>query len=322
MYSPSMIGQLRDIPLGPILGYFGLTPRQEGSTTRYKNDRFNIVVGGNALWFDNAASVGGRGAIDLILHLKYGVNPRSASDRDLQEAMRWLATFRPETVSTAETATSAPSALKESFTSQAARFAIRDDARWPLARNYLLNTRRLPSDLIDQLYHQGDLYASFSQARPEQTGVCFVHRNLAGEVRGATIRTAADGSGFCQSIGEKQGAWFTLGDPCQANRAVLVEAPIDAISYVALKRPEKAVVLAMSCSHVFRPVLQAAHERLWPLTVGFDNDRAGHAGWERCQEDQRLLYPDDPPARRIVPAGKDWNDDLRAAPGLGHGRRL
>jgi hypothetical protein len=325
MTPPSLIDQVREMPLEAILAYHGLTPHREGSTTRYKNDQYNIVVGEKALWFDNAASVGGRGSIDLLLHLKYRASPRSASTHDFQEAVHWLTTFQPGTgiASMAETTAPTPAAPKESFASQAARLAIRDDARWPLARNYLLHTRRLPSDLVDDLYHRGDIYASFSEARPEQTGVCFLHRNLAGESRGATIRTASDGPGFPLSIGEKQGAWFILGDPGQANRAVLVEAPIDAISYATLKRPDEAVVMAMSCSHVFRPVLQAAHERLWPLTIGFDNDQAGTTGWERCQENQRLLYPNDPPARRVVPAGKDWNNDLRAAGRhRGRGRHL
>lgn len=324
MASFSIIQRVREIPLESILAYHGLAPRREGSTTRYKNDRVNIVVSEKGLWFDNAASIGGRGAIALILHIKYGAHPRLAPDHTVREAIAWLTTFQPGTgvASMPETTAVSSPAPKESFSSQAARFAIRDDVRWPLARNYLLRTRRLPSDLVDDLYHRGDLYASFSQERPEQTGVCFVHRNLAGEVCGATIRTVTDGPGFRLSIGEKQGAWFTLGDCDKALRAVLVEAPIDAISYASLKRPDETVILAASCSHATRPVLQAAHERNWFLMIGFDNDRAGNAGWERCRENCALLYPDDSPPCRIIPRGKDWNEDLMAAPRLNRGRHL
>jgi hypothetical protein len=326
MASPSLIEQVREIPLESILAYHGLAPRLEGTTARYKNDRFNIVVGGNGLWFDNAASVGGRGAIDLILHVKYGVNPRRVSDRQFREAVGWLAIFEPGAgvmnAGGGLAATPQPPLPKESFVSQAARLAIRDDARWLLARNYLLHVRRLPSNLIDQLFHRGDIYASCSEARPEKTGVCFVHRNLAGDIRGATIRAATDGPGFPLCIGEKQGAWFTLGDPERSSRAVLVEAPVDAISYAAIKLPEEAVILSLSGSHASRPVLDAAHGRRWELVIGFDNDRAGNAGWERCRENYTLLYPDDPSPSRTLPVRKDWNDDLRAAPRHSHGRRL
>ncbi len=312
MRSPSVIGQFRDIPLGTILSHFGLTPRREGTTNRYKNEHYNIVVSPNSLWFDNAAAMGGRGAIDLTLHLQCRTNPRTASDANLREALSWLASFQ---LGTGPSIPIAPSPVipKESFPTQAARLAIRDDARWPIARTYLLHSRRLPGKLVDQLHQHHDIYACFSQSRPEVTGVCFLHRSLDGQPRGATIRTASTGTGFAYSIGEKATAWFTLGQPGNAKRAVILEAPIDAISYAALKRTDGFVVMAMSCAHVFPSVLQAAHERSWPLTVAFDNDPAGNAGWERCQEAQRLLYPNDLPADRIVPVAKDWNEDLCAA---------
>ena len=323
MSTPSVIGQFRDIPLGIILGHFGLTPRREGTTTRYKNDHYNIVVSPNSLWFDNAAAVGGRGAIDLTLHLHCRANPRRASDANMREALAWLASFQPGTgPAAAMLLPPQPTLPKESFPTQAARLAIRDDARWPMARNYLLNSRHLPAKLIDDLHERDDLYASFSKSRPEATGVCFAHRNLEGQPRGATIRAVTTGPGFAFSIGEKTAAWFTLGQPRHATRAIVVEAPIDAISYAALKRTDGAVVMAMSCAHVFPSVLETAHERRWPLTVAFDNDPAGNAGWERCRETQRLLYPNDPPAQRLMPAAKDWNEDLCAAPRQNHGRRL
>jgi len=318
-----VIGQFRDIPLGTILGHFGLTPRREGATARYKNDQYNIVVSPNNLWFDNAAAIGGRGAIDLTLHLKYQANPRMASNADLRDAIDWLAAFQPGTGPTASMPVAPqPAFLKESFASQTARLAIRDDARWPLARDYLLRSRRLPGDLVGQLYEHKDIYASFSRTRPEVTCVCFVHRNLEREARGATIRSTTPGPSSACSIGEKTTAWFTIGNPRHATRAIVVEAPIDAISYAAMNRTDGAVVAAMSCAHVLPSVLQAAHERRWPLTVAFDNDPAGNAGWERCQETQRLLYPNDPAPQRIMPVAKDWNDDLCAAPRRSHGRSL
>jgi len=322
MASPSVLEQVREIPLDQVLTYHGLQPKAEGTTTRYKNEQFNIVVSDGGLWFDNEASLGGRGAIDLVLHLKYGANPRTASKQKFGDAVRWLATFQPTAADGCVNSPSAPSSRrpKESFASQAARLAIRDDARWPIARNYLLHTRRLPSDLVDHLHLAGDIYATFGEERAEQTGVCFVHRNLNDDACGATIRNIGSASSF--SIGEKQAAWFAIGDPAMSQRAVLVEAPIDAISYAALKRPDETLILSVSGSHATRPLLDAVHARRWQLVIGFDNDRPGHAGWEHCRENYRLLYRDDPQPSRTQPVGKDWNDDLRAAPRRSHGRRL
>ena len=126
--------------------------------------------------------------------------------------------------------------------------------------------------MVDHLHQAGDIYATFSHERPEQTGVCFVHRNLDDDARGATVRNIGIRSSSF-SIGEKQAAWFGIGDPVGASRAVLVEAPIDAISYAALKRPEATIILSVSGSHATRPVLEAAHARRWELAIGFDNVR-------------------------------------------------
>jgi hypothetical protein len=318
----SLVDEVREISLEKLMAYHSLVPKPEGVTVRYKNDQFNIVVSDGGLWFDNKASVGGRGAIDLILHLKFGANPRTASKQTVGEAVRWLSNFQPNgsvVIATASSA-SAPRPPRESFASQAARLAIRDDTRWILARSYLLQDRRLPSDLVDHLHQAGDIYATFGQAHPEHTCVCFVHRNLSDNACGATIRNIASTSSF--SIGEKQAAWFSIGDPITSQRAVLVEAPIDAISYAALKRPEATIILSVSGSHATRPLLDAAHIRRWELAIGFDNDPPGNAGWEHCRENHRLLYPDDPQPSRTMPAAKDWNDELRATPRRSHGRRL
>jgi hypothetical protein len=319
--SSLQVDEARQIPLDAILTSQGLHAHREGSTARYKNDQFNIVTSGHGLWYDNASSVGGRGAIDLALHLRCSVQPRLASPAQIHRALEWLGELshiplKPLGTETLEQTT------REPFESQAARLAIRDDARWPIVHHYLVRSRRLPHDLVEELHARGDIYASFTEARPEQTHVCFAHRSLGGKIRGATIRTAAEGSGFLFSVGEKQAAWFTVGDLRTAQSLVVVEAPIDALSYRALRSSKETAILATSCSHVFTPILEVSHARKWPLTVALDNDRAGHAGAERCLADYAALYPADPAPFRQCPVLKDWNDDLRAAISLSHGRGL
>jgi Toprim-like len=319
--SSLQVDEARQIPLDAILTSQGLHPHREGSTARYKNDQFNIVTSHHGLWYDNAASVGGRGAIDLALHLRCDVQPRLASPAQIHQALQWLGELSniPLSPSRSETLEQ-PS--REPFESQAARLAIRDDARWPMVRHYLVRSRRLPVDRVEELHTRGDIYASFTEARPEQTQVCFAHRSLEGKICGATIRTAAEGSGFLFSIGEKQTAWFTIGDLKTAQGLVIVEAPIDAISYQALRSSETTAILATSCSHIFQPILEAAHERGWSLTIALDNDRAGHTGAQRCLVDHATLYPGDTTPHRQCPVMKDWNDDLRAALSLSQGRGL
>ena len=319
--SSLQVDEARQIPLDAILTSQGLYAHREGATTRYKNDQFNIVTSSHGLWYDNAASVGGRGAIDLALHLRCSAQPRLASPAQFHRALQWLGELShipliPSGLERLDQPT------REPFESQAARLAIRDDARWPMVRHYLVRSRRLPHDLVEELHAKGDVYASFTEARPEETHACFAHRNMEGDIRGATIRSAANGPGFLFSIGEKQTAWFTVGELKAARALVVVEAPIDAASYQALRSNQDTAILATSCSHVFQPILEAAHERKWALTIALDNDRAGHTGADRCVAHYAGLYPADPIPHRQYPVLKDWNDDLRAAISLSRGRGL
>jgi hypothetical protein len=315
------VEEARQIPLDAILISQGLRAHREGSTARYKNDQYNIVTSSHGLWYDNAASVGGRGAIDLALHLRCNVPPRTASPAQIHQALQWLGDLSHVPLIPAGPQT-LDQTTREPFESQAARLAIRDDTRWPMVRHYLVRSRRLPTDLVNELHSRGDIYASFTETNPEQTHVCFAHRSLEGDVRGATIRTASEGSGFLFSIGEKQTAWFTVGHLKTAQALVVVEAPIDALSYQALRSKPDTAIVATSSSHVFTPILEASHARKWPLTIALDNDRAGHAGAERCLADYAALYPANPAPFRQCPVLKDWNDDLRAAISLSHGRGL
>ena len=320
--SSLQVDEARRIPLETIMTFQGFHPHREGSTVRYKDERFNIVTSNQGLWYDNAASIGGRGAIDLALHLQCSVEPRQATPSQIHEAIRWLGTIANGPLPVLPTPAGRQQPDREPFSSQSARLAIRDDSRWPLVRNYLVRSRRLPVQLVEQLHASDDVYASFTENRPQQTTASFAHRDLNGAIRGTTVRSLSTRSGFLFSIGEKQGAWFRVGALDTAQALVVVEAPIDAMSFQALRSDPATGILATSCSHVFQPILRAVHERGWSLTVALDNDRAGHAGSQRCLAEYAALYPGDATPHRQCPVMKDWNDDLRAAPTLSRGRGL
>jgi hypothetical protein len=77
-----MAGRVRDVSLRELLRWHGFEIKPEGVTYRAKNGRHNIVVTENR-WFDNKVGVGGRGAIDLQMHL---------TDEDFAAACQTLAT--------------------------------------------------------------------------------------------------------------------------------------------------------------------------------------------------------------------------------------
>ncbi len=319
---------VRRIPLDVVLTYNDVRPRKEGNfTTRFKNKRLNIVVTGEDLWFDNDASIGGRGPIDLALHLHLGVSPKNPSAKQFREAVLWLYELRggPNQVfsptGTSSALSSGPVA-PQNFEQQSATLAIREDMRWPLVRSYLVDVRRLPGRMVDDLYESGDLYPSFSEKHPQATAACFIHRDLDGVPRGATLRSTNPNSAFQQSIGAKAGAWFRIGNIGASSAMIVTEAPIDAVSYTAMYRPEGVSVLSMGCCHVFPRLIEVAQERGQQLVVALDNAPEADEAFRKCVEYQRLHFPNGEPPTRHAPLRKDWNDDLRFALPTSRGAHL
>ena len=133
----SVAGRLRNVSLRELLRWHGFEIKPEGVTCRAKNDRYNIVVTGNR-WFDNKAGLGGRGAIDLQMHL---------TGEDFVAACQTLQTdFKA--ISPAEIGLSfsierhiRSEQQRKPFHELAARYAVPNEANWPIARAYLVETR-------------------------------------------------------------------------------------------------------------------------------------------------------------------------------------
>jgi len=120
-----------------------------------------------------------------------------------------------------------------------------------------------------------------------------------------------------RAIGSKSDGFFAIGPTAiLANEIVLVESPIDALSYASLY--PKAHVVSIAGASVPDAILPIFDRTTQPITLALDADHAGNQGWLRFLERirglgggmvQRL--------RRLVPAFpgwpcKDWNDVLKA----------
>ena len=114
------------------------------------------------------------------------------------------------------------------FQELAAIYAVRDESKWPIARAYLVEGRKIAADLVDRLHQAGAIFASNRCPNPS---LVFLHRDLQGVVRGATLRDSKHQSAFRPCLGNKLTAWFTVGDSTLASTIVAVESPIDALSY-------------------------------------------------------------------------------------------
>lgn len=297
--------QVRDIPLDEVLERYGFEFKVEGRTLRVHTEEHNIVVTGNQ-WFDNKANIGGGGAIDLVMHI---------GGMDFAGACRFLATqFQP--LAASQTALSFPSSIrkqsppkKKPFEELAAVYAVRDDSNWPVARAYLVDKRQINTEIVDELHAAGLIYTNNHRPNPS---LVFLHRDINGNIRGATLRDTEHQSAFRPCLGNKLTAWFTVGDLAKAERIVAVESPIDALSYHSIFACSGSSLAVVSCSGAIVPqeLMYQVHERRQAFVVALDNDPAGKRGWLKAWNETldwtgfKLSVE--------CPNHKDWNEDLVA----------
>jgi len=295
------IDKLRAIPLPELLEWHGLSLKPEGISFRVRSDHYNIVVTGSR-WFDNKTGTGGAGAIDLQMHL---------SGEKFFAACQTLAhRFRPVIGSRTGIAFPAGKPSESDripFPQLMAKYAVRDDLNWPVARAYLVETRKIHPAIVDELHERGSIYANDHRPNPS---LVFIHRTDCEAVAGATLRDTRHASAFRPTFGNKLTAWFAVGDVREAQSIVAVESPIDALSYHTLYAAQGEQLAVVSCSGSFVPdaLLSQAYDRRQRFIVALDNDAAGERGWQKAWDDTA-----DWPGFNLssdCPRNKDWNEDL------------
>lgn len=301
--------QLRGIPLPRLLHQHGLESKPEGASLRVRTDHLNLVVTGNR-WFDNKAGIGGVGAIDLQMHL---------GGQDFSTACQTLAKefgqFPPPPHGVTFPSGKSMESERLPFPELMAKYAVRDEENWPVARAYLVERRKVAPFLIDELHAVGSIYANDHHPNP---ALVFLHRTDCGKVVGATLRDTRHESAFRPTLGNKLTAWFTAGNVREAHSVVAVESPIDALSYHTLfgGRSDRLAVVSCSGSTVPQELLWQSYERRQRFVVGLDNDAAGERGWQKAW-DETVDWTGFQISSHC-PQLKDWNADLLASVQASH----
>ena len=298
-----LANQVRKTPLYDLLRRHGFEIKSEGVTFRARNKRHNIVATGNR-WFDNKAGLGGVGAIDLQMHL---------TGEDFAAVCQTLASdFRGP--STGEIGLSFP--IERNIPSQqerrpfhelAARYAVPNEGNWPIARDYLVETRGIDPAIVDNLHAVGTIFANHHRPNPS---IVFLHRTQHGKVEGATLRDTRLQSSFRPSLGNKLSAWFTVGHLDKAKIVIAVESPIDALSYRTIHACRGHAWAVVSCAGATVPnrLMRLAYERRQSFVVALDNDPAGQRGWSKAWDE--TVEWSGFKISSACPKHKDWNDDL------------
>jgi hypothetical protein len=302
--------EVRGADLEGVAPHLGLEPDRHD---RHKwRDGDHIISISGPLFMDWLADAGGRGAIDLVMHVQ-GVK--------FKQAVEWLSgqdlSQRPAQVATyAKTEEREPRVLE---------VPAANEHRWAGAREYLVEARKLPAVLIDRLNERSLIFADDHQ------NAVFLRHQLQiqtwnrGEVIGASLRgTWGENNhfhGLAPGSARNQG-WFWIGTgqgPVQ--RVLLVESPIDAMSLAVLDRAQRgpegvSIYLSTDGSGgVPTEALKTVLRSGGLVAAAFDADVAGETmAWRVAQQV--------PGIERLTPnQGKDWNEVLVQPEGMGNSWR-
>ena len=285
----SVVDSFREIPLLEVAQRLGLD--QDRLDKHKWRKEGQIISINNQKIYDHLALKGGYGAIDLVMHVQ---------GRSFKEAVNWLsngATYLP-LPQQLEPQQKAPPEQKP-FQPPAP-----DESKWAAVRQYLVEKRRLPYALVDELHLRRIVYADARQ------NAVFVRKSMEGEITGASLRGTYKDSqfkGLATGTRRDQG-WFsfTQGEG-QVERIVLLESPIDAMSASTLASKRTGATMFMSIDGAGATPLDLLRQHSMAgvrVVVGYDADPVG-------EEMARIVMEALPEAIRVKPThGKDWNEQL------------
>jgi 5S rRNA maturation endonuclease (ribonuclease M5) len=179
--------------------------------------------------------------------------------------------------------------------------------KWQFVKTYLTRERRLPSSLLDSLHGSGLVYADDKQ------NAVFIRRSLDEQtITGASLRGTAGANNTFKGLAlgsKRSNGWFYFQKGGQSDepivRAVLVESPIDAMSFAVLDRTDSRKTIYLSTDGAGQVPLEFL--RTLPnksVIVAHDNDTLGNSMAQQLIEQL-------PTCVRKLPKAKDWNQELK-----------
>ena len=268
--APFDLNSLRNTPLDQLLERLGAEIDPKDKHN-WRTPVGRITVTGPK-FYNHDESTGGGGAIDLVMHILRV---------DFREAVRVLGGV-PEIPRLLPT----PNPPVTQGARSLVPFPVQET--WIHVQNYLTRVRKLSGHLVDSLHRKGTLYAD-------------KYRNavfLSETGKGAELRGTGPVS-FHGYRGEK--APFRLSGV--GTDLFFVESAIDAMSLRDLGFTGTILSFGGCAKGLIQNYGREARGKGLKVWAGFDNDLAGESFFKALKE----AVPD---AGRILPQGKDWNEEL------------
>jgi hypothetical protein len=268
---------LRAIPLETVLPLCGAQKDHDDKRKWHTSAGALSVTGAKFMnWHD---SVGGGGAIDLVMHLNH---------LDFKAAVDWLAHHFPGARPPQPVPPTPPSEL---------RLPPPDPSKLGRVKEYLARQRGITPTLLDPLIQSGTLYAD---TRANAVFLLLGKESLpvGAELRGTTQRVWR---GLAPGSQKDLGCFSIPATPLPG--IILCESAIDAISCFALHPHHRCLSTAGARPNPrwLQPLLDQGH----PVYCGFDADPTG-------DDMARAMTALHPTVKRLRPPEHDWNDVLKA----------
>lgn len=262
-----------------------------GREKRLASDR-SVTIRGSR-WYDHEAERGG-GAVSFLQafhHLSY------------PDAVKLLLGW--ETGETYRTASKGAAAIKD--------FALPPES--PSMRRlyaYLLQHRGISRDIVTAFVRAKLLYESLESSadgQKEYHHAVFVGRDEHGAARHAHKRGLYTRGSYKRNVAGSD-TKYSFHWTGTSGELYVFEAPIDLLSFLTLYPEDWREHSYVACCGISSSPVKAMLDRLPQVRTVFlclDNDKAGHTASKRMAELVRDLSLD---AKRLLPRGKDWNEDL------------
>jgi hypothetical protein len=238
------------------------------------------------------AGVGGGGAIDLVIHLM---------GYDFKTAVNWLwRNFSPPGASNHQGMEMEMDRDRDRDRrdSKTLKLPARDDSKLPGICQYLIHQRCLPKATVNDLIRRGILYAD------DKGNAVFLLLGKEKRVVGAEIRGTNDNlrkwRGMAPGSKKNLGCFYIRARG--ANKVVVCESAIDAISYFVLHFD--CMVVSTAGANPKPPWLSTLIDKGFEIFCAFDADRTG----DTMAYKMITLYP---VVKRLRPERHDWNQVLQ-----------
>ena len=289
-----LANKVRDLPLEQVAYELGLEP-DPNDKHKWENSDHIINITGSK-FYDWKELKGGGGAIDLVMRV---------NDCNFKQAVAWL----NDRVGESATLTAATYHTREIIRSETLKQFVKpveNSRHWEKVRGYLTRERKLPSAVVDHLHQQGLIYADSKQ------NLVSIRRDLEVKtITGASLRGTVGTDNKFKGLArgsKRSDGWFYFEcgghfvDPIQ--RAVLVESPIDAMSFAVLDRTESRKTLYLSTDGAGQIPLEFLLKLPdKSVIVALDFDRDGNLMAQR-------VITQLPNSVLRLPKATDWNEEL------------